>query len=47
MSEDVPDAINVIFRREASRLISVLTRLLGPQNLELAEDVMQEVFSCE
>src|SRR5262245_27230092 len=33
-----------LFRRESGRLISVLTRILGPRNLELAEDVVQESF---
>ena len=33
-----------MFRRESGRLISVLTRILGPHNLELAEDVVQESF---
>src|SRR4051812_47087743 len=37
-------AIETVFRREAGRLVSVLTRILGPQNLELAEDVVQEAF---
>lgn len=36
--------IERLFRQEAGRLISVLTRILGPHNLELAEDVMQESF---
>src|SRR5262245_52093895 len=36
--------IELLFRRESRRLISVLTRILGPGNLELAEDVMQESF---
>ena len=36
--------IETLFRRESSRLISVLTRILGPENLELAEDVMQDAF---
>src|SRR6186713_3177414 len=36
------DTLEVIFRREAGRLIAVLTRLLGPHNLQLAEDVVQE-----
>ena len=36
--------IETLFRREAGRLISVLTRLFGPRNLELAEDVLQESF---
>jgi RNA polymerase sigma-70 factor (ECF subfamily) len=36
--------IETLFRRESGRLISVLTRLFGPRNLELAEDVLQESF---
>ena len=37
-------AIETAFRRESGRLISVLTRIFGPHNLELAEDVVQESF---
>ena len=44
MSALLPDDIESLFRRESGRLISVLTRILGPQNLQLAEDVMQESF---
>ena len=44
MSDLSPDTVEIIFRREAGRLISVLTRLLGPPNLQLAEDVIQEAF---
>lgn len=33
-----------MFRRESGRLISVLTRLFGPHNLQLAEDVVQASF---
>ena len=33
-----------MFRRESGRLISVLTRIFGPHNLELAEDVVQASF---
>ncbi len=36
--------IEAVFRRDSGRLISVLTRIFGPQNLELAEDVVQESF---
>jgi RNA polymerase sigma-70 factor (ECF subfamily) len=36
--------IDALFRRESGRLLSVLTRLFGPGNLELAEDVVQESF---
>ena len=44
MSDRSTDTVEIIFRREAGRLISVLTRLLGPHNLQLAEDVVQEAF---
>ncbi len=36
--------LEALFRRESGRLISVLTRIFGPRNLELAEDVLQESF---
>jgi predicted RNA polymerase sigma factor len=44
MREAIPTEIEALFRRESRRLISVLTRILGPGNLELAEDVMQDSF---
>ena len=43
-ADSAQEEIESLFRRESKRLISVLTRILGPQNLELAEDVMQESF---
>jgi RNA polymerase sigma-70 factor (ECF subfamily) len=36
--------IEDLFRRESSRLISALARLLGPSNLALAEDVVQDAL---
>jgi len=33
-----------LFRHEAGRMVAVLTRLFGLQNLELAEDVVQDAF---
>jgi len=45
-SSDIRGDIERVFRRESPRLISVLTRILGPQNLELAEDVVQESFAA-
>jgi RNA polymerase sigma-70 factor (ECF subfamily) len=33
-----------LFRREAGRMVSVLTRIFGVHNLALAEDVVQEAF---
>ncbi len=37
--------METIFRRESARLVSVLTRIFGPHNLDLAEDVVQESFT--
>ncbi len=36
--------VDHLFRHEAGRMVSVMTRLFGPQNLALAEDVVQEAF---
>src|SRR6186713_614927 len=33
-----------LFRHEAGKLISVLTKIFGPHNLELAEDVVQDTL---
>src|SRR6267154_6250785 len=33
-----------LFRREAGRMVSVLTRVFGIHNLALAEDVVQDAF---
>lgn len=33
-----------LFRREAGRMVSTLTRIFGIHNLELAEDVVQDAF---
>ncbi len=44
MRDASPADLDALFRRESGRLISVLTRILGPANLELAEDVVQESF---
>src|SRR5262245_10379524 len=51
MSSEVPAPrkpidveIEAAFRRESGRLISVLTRIFGPHNLALAEDVVQASF---
>ena len=34
--------VDHLFRRESGRLVSVLTRIFGADNLEMAEDVVQE-----
>jgi RNA polymerase sigma factor (sigma-70 family) len=40
----VAPLVEHLFREEAGRLTSLLTRLLGPAQLALAEDVVQEAF---
>jgi RNA polymerase sigma-70 factor (ECF subfamily) len=40
---DVPEAAP-LFRQEAGKLVAVLTRILGTQNLEVAEDAVQETL---
>jgi RNA polymerase sigma factor (sigma-70 family) len=45
MSEAAASAlVEDLFRREFGRLVSALTRLLGPANLSLAEDVVQDAL---
>ena len=36
--------VESLFRHESGRLVAALTRLFGPHNLELAEDVVQEAL---
>lgn len=40
----VPQLVDHLFRREAGRMVSTLTRVFGPENLALAEDVVQEAL---
>src|SRR6478672_7073095 len=40
----VPQLVDHLFRREAGRMVALLTRLLGAENLGLAEDVVQEAL---
>jgi RNA polymerase sigma factor (sigma-70 family) len=44
MTSDPSLLIEDLFRRESGRLMSALTRLLGPSNLALAEDVVQDAL---
>jgi RNA polymerase sigma-70 factor (ECF subfamily) len=41
---DVDEIVEHLFRHQAGRLIAILTRTLGPENLGLAEDVAQEAL---
>ena len=40
----VPELIDHLFRHQAGRMISSLTRHFGPQNLEIVEDIVQETL---
>lgn len=42
MTSQVPQLVDHLFRREAGRMVAALTRVLGTENLSLAEDVVQE-----
>jgi RNA polymerase sigma-70 factor (ECF subfamily) len=44
MTAEVPQLVDHLFRREAGRMVAVLTRLLGTEHLGLAEDVVQEAL---
>lgn len=41
----VPTLLDHLFRHDAGKLVSVLTRIFGSQNIELAEDVVQDSFT--
>lgn len=43
-SFNLDQTIDHLFRREAGKMTSVLTKILGKQNLELAEDIVQETL---
>jgi RNA polymerase sigma-70 factor (ECF subfamily) len=43
-SDNISKITDQLFRYESGKLVSVLTRILGTQNLQLSEDVVQEVF---
>jgi len=44
VTQAVPRLVDHLFRHEAGRLSAALVRLLGPANLDLAEDVVQETL---
>jgi RNA polymerase sigma factor (sigma-70 family) len=41
----IPMLVDNLFRHEAGRLVSVLTKVFGTDNIELAEDVVQEALA--
>jgi RNA polymerase sigma-70 factor (ECF subfamily) len=40
----VPQLIDHLFRHQAGQIVATLTRIFGPQHLDLAEDVVQETL---
>src|SRR5690349_14982598 len=44
MSGETGVLIEHLFRRQAGRMVAHLTRLLGPANLDLAEETVQEAM---
>lgn len=42
--QDIPGLVDHLFRREAGKMVSYLTRLFGLGRLNLAEDVVQDVL---
>ncbi|HYV95335.1 MAG TPA: sigma-70 family RNA polymerase sigma factor [Chitinophagales bacterium] len=43
-ASSVPQTVDHLFRHEYGKLVSVLTRIFGTHNLELAEDVVQDTL---
>ncbi|HVP53618.1 MAG TPA: sigma-70 family RNA polymerase sigma factor [Candidatus Eisenbacteria bacterium] len=43
-AENVGGSVEHLFRHESGRIVSYLTRLLGPEHMDLAEEVVQEAL---
>lgn len=43
-TSSIPGVVEHLFRHQAGQLVSTLTRVFGPQHLELAEEVVQEAL---
>lgn len=43
-TDSAPAATDRLFRHQAGRMVARLTRLLGPQHCDLAEDAVQEAM---
>ena len=41
---NVPQVVDHLFRHQAGQVVSTLTRIFGPEHLDLAEDVVQETL---
>lgn len=45
MTQVIEQVIERLYKQESSKILAVLTRIFGVQNIELAEDVLQETFA--
>ena len=43
--QQIEAAIGRLYKQEAAKILAVLTRVFGPQNFSLAEDVLQDAFA--
>lgn len=43
-SSNIPQVVDHLFRHQAGQVVSTLTRIFGPEYLDLAEDVVQETL---
>ena len=43
-AENIGGSVEHLFRHESGRIVSYLTRLLGPEHMDLAEEVVQEAL---
>lgn len=43
-SKQITELTDQLFRQEAGKMVAILTRIFGIENLELSEDVVQETF---
>ena len=44
MSEPVTKLVDHLFRHESGKMVSVLTKMLGMGNLEVAHDIVQDTL---
>ncbi len=42
--QELPELVDHLFRHQAGRMIATLVRVFGPRHIDLAEEVVQEVF---
>jgi len=43
-TDNIPELVDHLFRHKSGQMVATLTRIFGPQNLQLAEDVVQETL---